>query len=101
MHDLKGVTFDDEKTTDEKNGIITDDGLRLTAKNIKENQWNEQVAVTANKQFFIVRVNGAVVSTKFGTNVQAEQHIQSLPDATQFIAEIVQVDEHGNEMLLG
>jgi hypothetical protein len=52
-------------------------------------------------QRFVVKVNGTVVSATYATQQLAAQHLSGLPEATQMIAEIVQVDMNGNEMLLG
>ena len=50
---------------------------------------------------FIIKVNGQVVSVPFTSRTLAEQNIGNLPVNQQMIAEVVAVNNSGQELLFG
>ena len=53
-----------------------------------------------DKIFYVIRVNGRVVSTQFTDRVVAEVAKQDLPPEQQVVAEVVPVTADGLELLL-
>lgn len=97
-NDLKGVVFDNEIQPKQSGVVMTNDGLVSVGNNIRENQWD--TGVTA-QQFYVVKLNGMVASSKYPTRFLAEQHLVNLPAESRLIAEVVTVDKFGKELLLG
>lgn len=54
-----------------------------------------------NQVFYIVKVNGAVVSPQFSNRNLAEAQLAQLPAETRQIAVVETVTAGGNQMLLG
>lgn len=98
-NDLRGVTFDGDQSPQRDNVIMTNDGLISKGTNIRENRWEENVPTS--QQYYVVKLNGLVASSKYPTRFLAEQHINTLPQDSKMVAEVVIVDKSGKELLLG
>lgn len=51
--------------------------------------------------YYAVKLSGKIVTTKFGTQLMAEQALLQLPQELQPIAEVVTITADGKEILLG
>jgi len=51
--------------------------------------------------YYVIKVNGVQVSTKFTERMMAEMAKNNLPDEQKMIAEVVPVTAEGNQVLLG
>lgn len=101
--DLHGIQFNNEENASNNDKLImTTDGLMTKSQNVRDNRWNEPpVFGESVPTKYVVKVNGVVISMAYVTPTLAYDHLGKLPMETQLMAEVVQVDAKGNELLLG
>lgn len=51
--------------------------------------------------YYVLKVNGVVVSGRFGQAMMAEMAKNNLPEEQRMLAEVVPVTEDGKQVLLG
>ncbi len=62
---------------------------------------NNLITDSMDVVYFVVKVNGREVTTKFNDRMMAEMAIGNLPEDQKMIAEVVPVTTDGKQVLLG
>ncbi len=64
-------------------------------------QMNNIITDDMDVVYYVVKVNGVIVSPRYSEKLMAEMTIQNLTEAQKMIAEVVSVTTDGKQVLLG
>jgi hypothetical protein len=62
---------------------------------------NNQILNDQTVVYYVVRLNGEIVSQRYQNSVLAEMEKSKLPPEQQALAEVVPITADGNQLLLG
>lgn len=62
---------------------------------------NNMITDDMNVVYYVVRVNGVEISTRFNERLMAEMAKNNLPKEQQMLAEVVPITTDGKQILLG
>lgn len=62
---------------------------------------NNMITDDVNVVYYVVKVNGVEISTRFNERMMAEMAKNGLPEEQKMLAEVVPVTAEGKQVLLG